>query len=74
MREEIVHVTNSGSISGANGLSAFSIGSGGALIPISLLTRQLKSCHCIEKGLSPAALFRCSRPLFYCRVSSTPIY
>ena len=35
-----------------------------------LLTRQLKGSHRIEKGLSPAALFRCSRHSFYCRVSS----
>ena len=36
------------------------------------LTRQLESCHRIEKRLSPAALFRCSRQLLYCRVSKDP--
>jgi hypothetical protein len=39
---------------------------------VSLLTRQLNSCHRIENELSHAVHFRCSRRLSYCRVSKAP--
>src|SRR5208337_4822499 len=37
------------------------------------LNRQVKGRHRIEKGLSRAALFRCSRRLFNCRFSKAPV-
>src|SRR5208283_363334 len=48
-------------------------GHAGEPMALSHYWRQLKSCNRIEKGLSHAALFRCSRQLLRCRVSSSQL-